>query len=261
MRLGKIKDNIIASFYNTKSKISVEKKGYYKIQETNNFFQDLYEKNESIYNAKLKNKAEDSNLYSMSSYINYIILAKGIPHPVLFDNSKIKKINYMYLYDEENEDLKIHFTLNDNTKYNLSVLINDKQYKNYNNISKNYSYIELDKNAIKNNSVNDQLCRINFIVSPQNSNNNSIMEITINPIEFKIDSSGGSSESLFDNKIFLVGGSIILVLLIILIIVIGLLCYTKKANKYLLDNIKKASFQNDVIDPSSSSEEDESLLE
>ena len=196
----------------------------------------------------------------MSSYINYVILAKGIRHPFLFDNSKFKKINYMYLYDEENEDLKIHFSLNDNTKYNLSVLINDKLYKNYNNISKKYSYIELDKNAIKNNSVSDQLCRINFIVSPQNSNNNSIMEITINPIE-SINSSGGSSGSIFRTKIFLIGGSIILVLFIILIIVIGLLCYTKKANKYLLDNIKKASFQNDVIDSSSSSEEGESLLE
>jgi len=262
MRLEKIKDNIIVSFYNAKSKISVEKLDYYEIQETNNFFQDLYEKNESIYNVKLKNKRENSNSYNMSSYINYVILAKGIPHPFLFDNSKFKKINYMYLYDEENEDLKIHFTLNDNTKYNLSVLINDKQYKNYNNISKKYSYIELDKNAIKNNSVSDQLCRINFIVSPQNSNNNSIMEITINPIESKINSSGGSSSSILNNKIFQIVGSIILALLIILIIVISILCYTKKANKNLIDKINKTSFQDEVIDSSlSSNEEGESLLE
>jgi len=136
MRSENYEDNIIISFYKIKSKISVEKIGYYKIQETSNFFQDLYEKNEYKYNVKLKNNVEKSNLYSMSSYINYVILAEGIPHLFLFDNSKFKKINYMYLYDEENEDLKIHFTLNDITKYNLSVLINDKQYKNYNNISK-----------------------------------------------------------------------------------------------------------------------------
>jgi len=87
------------------------------------------------------------------------------------------------------------------------------------------------------------------------------MEITINPIESKINSSGRLSDSIFNYKIFLIGGSIILVLLIILIVVIGLLCYTKKVNKYLLDNINKASFQKEEIAPSSSSGEDESLLE
>ena len=157
-------------------------------------------------------------------------------------------INYMYLHDEENEDLKINFTLFDDIEFNLEIFFNDKKYQEYNNISKNYSQIELSKDVLKNNFVNNQPCKINFIVSQKNDNNNPIMEILINTNNNGNSSSpsktnGGTSESIFKNKTFIIGGSIILVLLIILIIAIGILCYTKKVNKDLNSKITSTSFK------------------
>jgi hypothetical protein len=247
------------SLYALNSKISVKKLTYidYEIQEKRNFFQDFTENNrEDKYEVKLLNRTENPNLFSVSvfrmdntkNYINYFILDKGIPHHVLFNNTKNMMINLMYLHDEENEDLKINFTLFDDIEFNLEIFFNDKKYQGYNNISKTYSQIELSKDVLKNNFVNNQPCKINFIVSQKNDNNNPIMEIVINTNNNGNSSSpsktnGGTSESIFKNKVFIIGGSIILFLLIILIIVIGILCYTKRANKDLNSKITSTSFK------------------
>jgi ABC-type transport system involved in multi-copper enzyme maturation permease subunit len=151
----------------------------------------------------------------------------------------------MYLYQEENDNLKVNFTLFDDKKYNVEIEFNDKNHQSYNNISKNNSCIELSKDVLKNNSLANQPCKINFIVSPQEYNNNPIMEITINPNANSGSSSKSSSggSSIFKNKTLVIGGIIILALLIILIIVIGLLIYTKNVNKDLNSRIKTTSFK------------------
>ena len=243
-------------FYALNSKISVKKKVTgYEIEQKRNFFQYFSEPYfVDQFEVKLLNRAESPNLFSISvfrldnSNINYFILDKGIPRPVLFNNSKFNMINYMYLHDEENEDLKINFTLFDDIEFNLEIFFNDKKYQGYNNISKTYSQIELSKDVLKNNFVNNQPCKINFIVSQKNYNNNPIMEIVINTNNNGNSGSpsktnGGTSESIFKNKTFIIGGSIILVLLIILIIAIGILCYTKKVNKDLNSKITSTSFK------------------
>ena len=256
------KENVFVSLSFLKSNTSVEKSGN-KLQfnEKGKFVQDSYENNEKqneASNAKYKVKRVDNKsnpyLYSVSTFriydenkknTNYALLGKGVPHPVLFDDSKYKKISYMYLYEEENDNLKVNFTLFDDKKYNVEIHLNDKNHQSYNNISKNNSCIELTKDVLKNNSLANQPCKINFIVSPQEYNNNPIMEITINPNANSGSSSKSSSggSSIFKNKTLVIGGIIILALLIILIIVIGLLIYTKNVNKDLNSRIKTTSFK------------------
>ena len=170
----------------------------------------------------------------------------------------------MYLYEEENDNLKVNFTLFDDKKYNVEIHLNDNSHKNYNNISKNNSCIELTKDVLKNHSQSNQPCKINFIVSPQEYNNNPIMEIAINPNgnsgSSSKSSSGGSSGNIFENKIFLIGGGIILVLLIILVIAIGLLCYTKSVNKDLSSKINTTSFKEGGTGVSEDDEKEDELL-
>lgn len=81
-------------------------------------------------------------------------------------------INYMYLHDDENEDLKININLFDDTKYNLEILFNEKHFNSY-NISKSFSSVLSAQNDLKDNFNNNQPCKINFIVQPQNLNTNS----------------------------------------------------------------------------------------
>ena len=273
------KENLFVSLSFLKSNTSVEKsETKLQFNEKGKFVQDSYENNEKQNepnNAKYKVKRVDNKsnpyLYSVSTFrfydegkknTNYVLLGKGVTHPVLFDNSKYKKISYMYLYEEENDNLKVNFTIFDDKKYNVEIEFNDKNHQSYNNISKNNSCIELSKDVLKNNSLANQPCKINFIVSPQEYNNNPIMEITINPNENSGSSSKSSSggSSIFDNKILLIGGGIILVLLIILIIAIGLLCYTKNVNKDLKSKITSTSFKDGGTGATEDDDKDDELL-
>ena len=276
IRSKETKENLFVSLSGLKSNTTVEKDIKLKFNEKRKFVQDSYENNEKSKegnNAKYKVKRLDKSnpyLYTVSTFrifeeakknTSYVLLGKGAAYPVLFDDSKYKKINYMYLYEEENDNLKINFTVFDDKKYNLEIYLNDNAFHNYNNITKNNSYIELTKDVLKNHSLTDQPCKINFIVNPQEYNNNPIMEIVINGNvnsgSSSKSSSGGASD-LFKNPIFLIGGGVILVLLIILIIAIGLLCYTKNVNKDLKSKITTTSFQDGGTGPD---DREEDLLE
>jgi hypothetical protein len=249
------KENLIVSLSPLKANISVLKsENKLQFNDKKNFVQDFYENgNDAKYNVKREDKT-NLNLYSVSmfkfdkdkKYVNYGILAKGASHPVLFEKSKCEKINYMYLYEEENDNLKINFNLFDDKKFDVEILLNDKEYNKSITISKNSSSINLDKNVLKNNSK-EQPCKINFIVKPKDESDNykSVMEIVINGNGNSDSSSKSSSgeSSILNNKVFLIGGGIILVLLIILIIAIGLLCYTKSVNKDLNNKITSTSFK------------------
>ena len=275
------KENLFVSLSSLKSNTSVEKsENKLQFNEKGKFVQDSYENNEKqneASNAKYKVKRVDNKsnpyFYSVSTFriydenkknSNYVLLGKGAPHPVLFDDSKYKKISYMYLYEEENDNLKVNFTVFDDKKYNVEIDFNDKNHQSYNNISKNNSLIELNKDVLKNNSLNNQPCKINFIVSPHEYNNNPIMEIVINPNANSgspsNSKSGGVLSNIFDNKILVIGGSIILALLIILIIAIGLLCYTKSVNKDLSSKINKTSFKDGGTGVRDDDDKDDELL-
>ena len=273
------KEKLFVSLSGFKSNTTTVEKSDNKLQfnEKRKFTQDSYDNNEGS-NAKYKvSRVDKSNpyLYTVSTFrsfeedkknSNYVLLGKGAAYPVLFDENKYKKISYMYLYEEEDDNLKINFTVFDDKKYNLGICLNDISYQTY-NITKNNSLIELNKDVLKNHSLTNQPCKINFIVSPQEYNNNQIMEIVVNG---KVNSGGsssksnndGKSSSIFDNKILLIGGGVILVLLIILIISIGLLCYTKNVNKDLWSKIKSTSFQAGATGPDDDREDrEDDLLE
>ena len=262
------KENLFVSLSALKSNISVSKSNNnLKFNEKQKFFQDFNENNDK-YTVKKVDKSS-SNVYSVSTFrfekdkksMNYGILGKGTTHPVLFEKHKFEHINYMYLYEEENENLKINFNVFNDTKFDLKIKLNDIEYKNKSTtIFKNSSFIELDKNVLKNNSK-DQPCKINFIVEPKDENYNSVMEIVVNGNvnSGSPSNSGEKSKSIFENKIAVIGGAVILVLLIILIISIGLLCYTKNVNKDLRSKINTTSFQAGGTGPDDDREDD--LLE
>ena len=278
IRSKETKENLFVTLSGLKSNTTVEKDKKLQFNEKRKFVQDSYENNEKsneANNAKYKVKRLDKSnpyLYTVSTFrifeeanknknTNYVLLGKGATYPVLFDGSKYKKINYMYLYEEGNDNLKINFTVFDDKKYNLEIYLNDKAFPDYNNITKNNSYIELTKEFLKNHSLSNQPCKINLHVSPQKYDNNPIMEIVINGNvnsgPSSKSSSGGASD-LFKNPVFLIGGGVILVLLIILIIAIGLLCYTKNVNKDLKSKITSTSFQDGGTGPD---DREEDLLE
>lgn len=262
------KENLFVSLSALKSNISLSKSdNNLKFNEKYKFFQDFNENNDK-YTVKKVDKSS-SNVYSVSTFrfdkdkksINYGILGKGTTHPVLFEKNKFEHINYMYLYEEENENLKINFNVFDDTKFDLKIKLNDNIDYNINSttIFKNSSFIELDKNVLKSN-YKEQPCKINFIVNPKDENYNSVtMEIVVNGNVNSESNDGGNSSSIFNNKIAVIGGAVILVLLIILIISIGLFCYTKNVNKDLRSKINTTSFQAGGTGPDDDREDD--LLE
>ena len=242
-----------------------------QFNEKRKFIQELYEKN-TKYNVKKENNS-NSNFYSVSTFrfdnsekqINGI-LEKGTPYPVLFGDSKFKKANYMYLFDDFSEDLKVNFTLFEDTNYEVKLLINEKVHnKNY-TISKNESKFELSKDDIKKYYVKEQPYKVNLIIK-QNGDKSSILEIVINP-----GSNSGNPASppnndgessfgkLIRSKKFIIGASIILVLLIILIVAICLLCYTSKTYKNLSKQVSNISFKEGGTGVGRD-EKDEDLLE
>jgi len=278
IRSKETKEKLFVSLSGFKSNTTTVEKSDNKLQfnEKRKFAQDSYDNNEKSNegsNAKYKvSRVDKSNpyFYTVSTFrsfeedkknSNYVLLGKGAAYPVLFDENKNKKTSYMYLYEEEDDNLKINFTIFDDNNYTLEICLNDISYHTYNNITKNYSQIELNKDVLKKHSLTNQPCKVNFIVNPQKYNNNPIMEIVVNG---KVNSGspsneGGKSSSIFDNKILLIGGAVILVLLIILIISIGLLCYTKNVNKDLRSKINTTSFQAGGTGPDDDREDD--LLE
>ena len=238
-----------------------------QFNEKRKFIQELYEKN-TKYNVKKENNS-NSNFYSVSTFrfdnsekqINGI-LEKGTPYPVLFGDSKFKKANYMYLFDDFSEDLKVNFTLFEDTNYEVKLLINEKVHnKNY-TISKNESKFELSKDDIKKYYVKEQPYKVNLIIK-QNGDKSSILEIVINP-ENTVSPHNNDGESSFGklirSKKFIIGASIILVLLIILIVAICLLCYTSKTYKNLSKQVNNISFKEGGTGVGRD-EKDEDLLE
>jgi len=253
------KENLIVSLSALNSNISVAKsEKKLQFNEKRKFIQELYEK-DAKYNVKKENNS-NFNFYSVSTFrfdnskkhIDYGILEKGTPYPVLFGDSKCKQANYMYLFDDLREDLKVNFTLFEDTNYEVKLLINGKDYNKSYTISKNESKIDLNKDAIKNYYVKEQPYKVNLIVKP-NENKNSILEIVINPGSSNANNVSPSNKDgessigkLFRNKKFIIGASIILVLLIILIVAICLLCYTSKTYKNLSKQVNNISFKDGI---------------
>ena len=140
------KENLIISLFDLISKFSVEKSGNkLQFKEKRKFIQDIYEEN-AKYIVKVNDYSYFFTYYYFVSifkfdnkekYINYGILEERIPYPILFEESKCKQANYMYLFDHLRKNLKVKFTLFDDTKYEVKLLINEKAYNQSYIISKN----------------------------------------------------------------------------------------------------------------------------
>jgi len=252
------KENFIIFLSTLTSSISVVKSGN-KLQfnEKRKFIQDFYEENDK-YIVKVYDNAFFSLYYYLVSifkfdnkekYINYGILQESVPYPILFEESKCKQANYMYLFDYLNGNLKVNFTLFDDTKFEVKIIINEKTYNQNYIISKNYTKFELSEDFIKTYYVKDQPYKINFIIKPKNENS-SILEIAINPKEDSIPYNPGKSSiaKLFESEIFIITLVIIVVLIMIIIIISSILYRTRKSYKNLKDQINTTSFKDGGID-------------
>lgn len=252
------KGNLIVSLSALKSNISVAKsENKLQFNEKRKFIQEFYEEN-AKYNVKKENKSS-SNFYSVSTFrfnnsekqINGI-LEKGTPYPFLFGDSKFKQANYMYLFDDLSENLKVNFTLFEDVKYEVKLLINEKDINKSYPISKNESKFELSQDVIKNYYVKEQPYKVNLMIKPKEEKS-SILEIVINPGSNNGNSGSSSNNdgessisNLFRNRKFIIGASIILVLFIILIVAICLLCYTSKIYKDFSKQVNNISFKDGI---------------
>ena len=180
------------SFFPLNCKIQVKKSFQYQteIKKSKDFYQHLlnfessdnYDVNGYIVNNINKKDLcflrvslfEIKNLFFND--LNSIILANGITHKLIFYKD-FNIIKYLYIHTQKEKDVNINLKLYDDIIYNMSLFINDIYIISY-NIKKD-KIISISSNDLRKYfKYENQPCKINFIVSPQN-NNKSTIEVKI----------------------------------------------------------------------------------
>ena len=243
----------------------------YKLPITNKtFYQDIFiEEQDSLHIKTFHLDTNDKNnnnsyLLYMSSYYcendnneileSSIILEENIVKTILF-NQKYKENKFTYLFssDEYNKEVNITFNLLNNGNYEINIFINNIELEQKLIITSNKTK-KIDYNDWKDICINEQqICKISFNITSNNSEQDSILEIYINKKEEEKDDGENESESDEEEKdtnnkkkkkknktvliVFLV---ILCVILLIIIFFLKLTCI--KMNNKLEEEVTKISF-------------------
>ena len=207
--------------------------------------------NESENKENCKDDTFDITLFkyekNFSNPFYSIILSKNRPHIFRFDD-KHKEVYYKYYITDKTKDLKIKLFFQNKTKYNVSLFLNNKKYRE-GNYSKNEIFTTKSKDIKKkcNNETYPCLVYFNITIIDKISH-----DLTI---EVKIYDKTNPST-------FYVIGSIIGAGLLLFIIIIIIICICKNNNymSKLRNEINTISFKDEEESQNRESKEDDDLL-
>lgn len=202
------------------------------------------------YNVKYKNSDNIDKCYyglSLFRYINEthkydsIILPYNITYPFIFKDMH-KKVHYMSLLSETDNDQMIDIKLFNETKYLLEIFLNNKLIKEE-EISNSVSF-KISSDEIKKVKTDNQPLKINFLLTESNNGSNSTIEVKIDKYTESNNDDNGNKKR---NLIIIIGSVVSAILLIAVIILV--IFVLKNKNKYdkLNDEVNKISFKENPI--------------
>ena len=184
-----------------------------------------------------------------------IILSYNKSYPFIF-TQKNHKMKYIYLHSDKNKGLSLNIELIDKIKYKLELLFNDKLYKNY-EFNDNYVIDISPEEMGKQQNDNMQPIQVNFIISLDNCEKDSVFKLNVSDYHKKESSSKDDGKT--KKLILFIGIPCLAVLVIIVVIVIICLLKNKKQYDRLKDQVNSISFKKD--DALQRDSKDDDLLE
>ena len=231
-------------FYSLGCNLEVKNSVSSTIKNGENFSQDCQNIDNNIKSIQYKaNIVEDKKnclfgvsmykLYDEKNSLNSILLPNDAQYPFLFTDN-YKTVKYMQINGDKDKDLILDINVNENSTYNITLLLNDQEKYNY-DISAN-EQIRINSSEIKDVCKDDtQPCKIDFIINAIEINEKSSIEIIANKGEYDDEDKEeerkeekkeekGEEESENDHTLLYImlgvlGGIIILVLIIMFFVI------------------------------------------
>lgn len=165
---------------------SSENNKFYQTIGMNEFYNDIY------YPIKPNNIIDsDSCLIYVSTYNlnsttidssdSSIILKENNPQYFIFNN-EFKEMNFSYYFIDMNQDIEINISLSEEVNLLMTMLINNKNQKDYKIIS-NETIININNKEIKNIIYENQICQIFFKIILFNQSEYTTLKIDIKSVE------------------------------------------------------------------------------
>ena len=211
---------------------SSENNKFYQTIGMNEFYNDVY------YPIKPNNIIDgDSCLIYVSTYNlnstsidssdSSIILKENNPQYFIFNN-EFKEMNFSYYFIEINQDIVINILLSDEVNLLMTMLINNKNQKDYKIIS-NETIININNKEIKNIIYENQICQIFFKIILLNQSDYTTLKIDIKSMENNIN-------NIQSNNVKYI---ILYLIIIFLVIIICRSSVLLKKNKNGKNNLEK----------------------
>ena len=190
----------LANFYSHNCMFSVKQqinkeednhKEYKVIDVSDNFAQTIIDNNDSdIYRFEIMILGGDDSNYINKMCVLYITglelskskmglersisVSEGVPQYYVFDKNH-PFIKYSYHVSDRNNTVIIYFNLIDKTKYNITILFDDKEYKNI-TIYRN-DQIFIYSSELKNECPENEICTININIELENKNDEKLRKL------------------------------------------------------------------------------------
>ena len=223
---------------------------YIPIKFENDFYQDIYmeeDKKDGAIFVKAKRDKESCQIFVSTFKLQNktnelfnlgIFLLENSPQSFIF-TKKYSEIKFVYFHPNINEDIFLTFNLQNNSKYLMSLFINDIEYEKSFNLTKS-QIIKIEVNFWKNICKEiQQMCEISFIIFSENTENDSLLQIIINNSNNDNKDNNGDNNDEKDSNldtILIVVFSIVGVILLLIIIFIIIKC--KNGDLNMIDKVK-----------------------